>query len=343
MKGRHEGLRRLARMIPIAVAIAVTTSSAPAADREALLRQARQIRDLVARGESAPLWSLLDAGMREAAKDSVAFVAMGTSIRGQLGALDSLMGEEVIDADSLLVVRTRARFKLAPVPVAITVGLRPSGLIGALNVRPAAAASEAPSAFLDYQPKAQFMLPFRGEWLCFWGGRTVAENYHAAHRAQRFAYDLVMVRDGKSHSGEGKALTDYYCYGQPILAPAAGTVVTVVDSLPDQAIGSRDPLNPAGNHVVIDHGNREYSLLAHLQPRSVKVRAGQRVKAGDVLGLAGNSGNTSEPHLHVHLMNAPSMKDADGLPMPFDGYEADGTRVTRGEPKRMQKVKRAGS
>jgi murein DD-endopeptidase MepM/ murein hydrolase activator NlpD len=343
MNWRHDGIRRLAGMFPITIAIAVTASSSTAADREALLRQARQIRDQVARGESAPLWSLLDAGMRQTVKDSAAFVAMGTSIHGQLGALDSLIGEEVIDRDSLLIVRTSARFAKAPVPVAITIGLTPAGLIRSLHVGAAAAAKEAPSAFLDYQPKAHFELPFRGEWLCFWGGRTVAENYHAAHRAQRFAYDLVMVREGSTHSGEGKALTDYYCYGQPILAPAAGTVVTIVDSLPDQAIGSRDPMNAAGNHVVIDHGNREYSLLAHLQPRSLKVRIGQRVKPGDVLGLAGNSGNTSEPHLHVHLMNGPSMQEADGLPMPFDGYDADGTRVTRGEPRRMQKLKRPGS
>jgi hypothetical protein len=343
MKRRHDGHRRLAEMFTITIAIAVIISSATAADRETLVRQARQIRDQVARGESAPLWSLLVPGMRQSFQDSATFVTMGTSIHGQLGALDSLLGEEVVDRDSVLIVRTRARFTKAPVPVAITVGLTPAGRISTLHVGPAAAASEAPSAFLDYQPKAHFELPFRGEWLCFWGGRTVAENYHAANRAQRFAYDLVMVRDGKSHSGEGKALTDYYCYGQPILAPAAGTVVTVVDSLPDQAIGSRDPLNAAGNHVVIDHGNREYSLLAHLQPHSVKVRVGQRLKPGDVLGLAGNSGNTSEPHLHVHLMNAPSMQDADGLPMPFDGYDADGSRVTRGEPRRMQKVRRPGS
>jgi len=343
VKRRHAGIRRLGGSILITLAIAVTITSATAAERETLLRQARQIRDQVARGESAPLWSLLDAGMRQTVKDSAAFVAMGTSIHGQLGALDSLIGEEVIDSDSLLIVRTSARFAKAPVPVAITIGLTPSGLISTLNVRPAAAAKEAPSAFLDYQPKAHFELPFRGEWLCFWGGRTVAENYHAAVRSQRFAYDLVMVREGRTHSGEGRALTDYYCYGQPILAPAAGTVVTIVDSLPDQAIGSRDPMNAAGNHVVIDHGNREYSLLAHLQPHSLKVRTGQRVKPGDVLGLAGNSGNTSEPHLHVHLMNAPSMRDADGLPMPFDGYDADGTRVTRGELRRMQKVKRPGS
>ena len=198
---------------------------------------------------------------------------------------------------------------------------------------------EYPSTFLDYVAKTRFTLPFRGEWLVFWGGRTLAQNYHAAVRSQRFAHDLIMVKDGKSHTGEGKALTDYYCYGQPILAPADGIVVTAVDSLPNQDIGSRDPNHAAGNHVVIDHGNHEFTLLAHMQPHSLRVKPGQHVKRGDVLGLAGNSGNTSEPHLHVHLMNGPSMSDADGLPMPFTNYLVDGKPVERGEIVRFQRVK----
>ena len=335
---------RLSRF-PLLAAAALTLSltAHAAADRETRLRVARDAREKVARGETVTLWGQFNERMRTAVKDSASFVAMSAAVQGQLGTLDSLLDEEVVDRDSLLVLRSRARFTKIGLPIVVTVGVDADGRIGTLTARPEQAGSrEVPSAYLDYQPKAQFRLPFRGEWLCFWGGRTVAENYHAAVRSQRFAYDIVMVKAGTTHKGEGKALTDYYCYGQPILAPSAGKVVTVVDSLPDQAIGSRDPSNAAGNHVVIDHGNQEFSLLAHLQPRSIKVRAGQQVKAGDVLGLTGNSGNTSEPHLHVHLMNAPSMKDADGLPMPFDEYLADGVLVKRGEPKRMQKIQRTG-
>jgi hypothetical protein len=194
------------------LAIAVTISSATAADRETLLRQARQIRDQVARGESASLWSQLDPGMRQTVKDSASFVAMGTSIHGQLGALDSLIGEEVIDRDSLLIVRTSARFAKAPVLVAITIGLTPSGLIRTLHVgRPLRRRSAERVPRLPAEGALRAAVPRRMAVLL--GGRTVAENYHAAVRSQRFAYDLVMVRDGKTHSGEGKALTDYYCYG----------------------------------------------------------------------------------------------------------------------------------
>jgi murein DD-endopeptidase MepM/ murein hydrolase activator NlpD len=252
-----------------------------------------------------------------------------------------VLDEEILERDSMQVVRTRCRFKGLPVPGILTIGFTPSGQIGTLIVRPdvSAAPAEYPSKFLDYQPKARFALPFRGEWWVAWGGRTLGENQHAIIRAQRFAYDILMVRDGKTHSGDGKKLTDFYCYGQPILAPAAGVVVTAVDSLPDQLVGTRDPGHAAGNHVVIDHGNGEFSLLAHMQPHSVKVKVGQRVRAGGLLGLAGNSGNTSEPHLHVHLMTGPSMDDADGLPMPFSDYVLDGKVIERGELRRFQLVK----
>jgi murein DD-endopeptidase MepM/ murein hydrolase activator NlpD len=282
--------------------------------------------------------------MKTALTDSVSFAAMSKSIHAQVGTIDSVLDEEMLDRDSLLIVRTRCRFKNLPVPGILTVGFMPDGRIGTLLVRPdaAAAPTEYPSKFLDYQPKARFELPFRGEWWVAWGGRTLGENQHAIIRAQRFAYDLLVVRDGRTHSGEGRALTDYYCYGQPILAPAAGVVVTALDSLPDQPVGTRDAAHAAGNHVVIDHGNGEYSLLAHMQPHSLKVKARQRVKSGDVLGLAGNSGNTSEPHLHVHLMNRRGMDepDADGLPMPFSDYVLDGKVLERGELRRFQLVKR---
>lgn len=316
---------------------------AHALDRGAAVARAREIRAHISAGTTDGLWPQMTGAMQRALTDSASFSAMGGVIRAQLGSIDSVLDEEVIEKDSLVTLRSRCRMSKLPTPVNVIVSLDPAGRIAGMLVRPETSApKEYPSAFLDYVPKTRFTLPFKGDWFCVWGGRTVAENYHAANKAQRFAHDLYMRRDGASHRGEGKALTDYHCYGQPLLAPADGVVVTVVDSLPDQAIGGRDPLHAAGNHVVIDHGNSEYSLLAHMQPRSLRVKPGQKVKRGDVLGLTGNSGNTSEPHLHVHLMNKPSMSDADGLPMPFTGYTADGAPVASGELKRGQTVAPAG-
>lgn len=327
--------RPFAFLLLVSILAAVPATAAPLS-REAALERARAIRERVSAGTTDPLWADFTPGMRDAVKDSANFVAMSAAIHQQLGSIDSVLLEEVTSRDSTLMVSARCKFQKVPIPMVLLVGLAPDGRISTLRVRPEA--QEYPSTFLDYAPKARFTLPFQGEWLVFWGGRTLGENQHAAVRAQRFAYDIVKVKDGKTHKADAKALADYYCYGQPILAPADGIVVTATDSLPDQAVGERDPLHAAGNHVVIDHGNSEYSLLAHLQPHSLRVKQGQRVKRGDVLGLTGNSGNTSEPHLHVHLMNKPSMDDADGLPMPFDGYLLDGKVVEHGEPKRFQLV-----
>ncbi len=321
--------------------LGVASAPAAALDRDAALARAREIRDRVSRGDTAPLWSEFDDGMRAALKDSVSFAGMSAGIHAQLGAIDSVLDEQVSEHDSMLVVRSRCRFAKLPVPAVLMVGFTPDGRIGMLAVRPdAPSPTEYPSKFLDYQPKTRFELPFQGEWWVAWGGRTLAENHHANIRAQRFAHDLCRMKDGRTHTGDGKALTDYHCYGQPLLAPAAGVVVTALDSLPDQAIGASDRSRPAGNHVVIDHGHGEYSLLAHLQPGSLKVRVGQSAKAGAVLGRVGNSGNTSEPHLHVHLMNGPRMEDSEGLPMPFSDYLLDGKPVVRGELLRFQLVSR---
>lgn len=308
-------------------------------DHDAALTRARAIRDRVSRGETNPLWAEFADGLKAVLKDSVSFATMSAGIHAQLGAIDSVLSEEVSDRDSLVVVVARCRFAKLPIPTNVTVAFTPSGRIATLALRPDMN-QEYPSKFLDYVPQARFDLPFHGEWWVAWGGRTLGENQHASVRAQRFAQDLCMVKEGRTHSGDGKALTDYYCYGQPVLAPGAGVVVTAVDSFPDQAVGTKDPAHAAGNHVVIDHGHQEFSLLAHLQPRSVRVRVGQHVKTGEVVGLTGNSGNTSEPHLHVHLMTGPRMEDSDGLPMPFSNYVLDGKVVERGELKRFQIVKR---
>lgn len=107
-----------------------------------------------------------------------------------------------------------------------------------------------------------------------WGGRTLEQNYHAADDAQRFAIDVLVYRDGVTHRGEPQKLESYYCWNQPILSPAAGTVANVVADLPDNPIGSTDPQNPAGNHVVLDFGNGEFAFLGHMRRGSIRLQPG---------------------------------------------------------------------
>lgn len=196
----------------------------------------------------------------------------------------------------------------------------------------------AASAHLDYQTKAALTLPFEGEWWVYWGGRTIDDNYHAADPGQRFAYDFVIRRDGRTHTGDAAKVEDYYCWGEAILAPAAGKVVASVDGLPDQKIGQSDPQHPAGNHVVLDLGNDEFLFLAHLRAGSVRAETGETVAQGDEIGRCGNSGSTSEPHLHLHMQTTPELGTGEGLPGQFQDYTADGKHVARGEPVRGQTI-----
>ena len=193
-------------------------------------------------------------------------------------------------------------------------------LINGLYIIPA-----EPEIAVPARNKTAMRLPFREEWSVFWGGATAEQNYHVNTRNQRRAVDLV-IRDaeGKSHRGDGKVNEDYYCYGKEILAPADGTVITVIDGVPDNAPGSMNSYSAVGNCIIIEHAALEFSVLAHTQPYTIKVKRGDKVKLGQVLGKCGNSGNSSEPHLHFHLQNTAVLQDGTGFTPYFQQV-----RVTR--------------
>ncbi|HEX6369574.1 MAG TPA: M23 family metallopeptidase [Longimicrobium sp.] len=313
----------------------------PAQADSARMELGRRYTQWLYAGQTDTLWALFSPEMRRVVPSAEAMAGMRRQIDAQIGTETEVLSERVVEPSPGVTGYIRsARFSRVPMAIDITVVTDASGIIQGLGVRPQAAPPTlAPTQFLDYQTKTPLRLPFDGDWYVFWGGRTLEQNYHAAHADQRFAYDIIIRRDGSSHSGDGTALEQYYCWAQPILAPGAGTVVTALDTLPDQRPGMMDPANPPGNHVIVDHGNGEFSLLAHLRRGSVAVRPGQRVEQGQKLGECGNSGNTSEPHLHYHLQNAPVFGAGQGLPALFDGYVADGQPVERGEPVKGQTVR----
>src|SRR5262249_17415626 len=151
--------------------------------------------------------------------------------------------------------------------------------------------------------KTALRLPFDGEWIVASGGRTPELNQHNVDYPNRFACDFARAEDARfSTESPGRRNEDYASWGKPILAPAPGVVAAVNDSIEDNTPGHMDPkAPPGGNYVVIDHGNGEFSLLAHLRRGSVKVRVGDRVVAGQVVGACGNSGKSNGPHLHYNL------------------------------------------
>lgn len=146
--------------------------------------------------------------------------------------------------------------------------------------------------------------------------------------AERFAIDYVQLDPGyRLLNGPAGKLTSYPYFGTDIHAVADGPVVAVLDGLPEQVPGQTPtglPLDQyAGNHVVQDLGNGNYALYAHLKTGSVKVRPGQRLTSGQVLGSLGNTGNSDAPHLHFHVMDSPDPLRSDGLPFVFTSFRLD--------------------
>ncbi len=135
------------------------------------------------------------------------------------------------------------------------------------------------------------------------GGSDSLINYHFAHAAQRYALDIVKLNRGglRARGLYPKQLPRYAVFGSPVVSPVDGVVLKAVDGHADLAPPERDTVNRAGNHVVIQPQDSNcYLLLAHLQQGSVCIRQGENVRAGDLVGRVGNSGNTTEPHLHIH-------------------------------------------
>ncbi|MEO7578469.1 MAG: M23 family metallopeptidase [Massilia sp.] len=290
------------------------------------------------------VWAAMNEPAHAALKSPQFLPDFHAKVTSQLGVETAVIEESVKQVNGLTQYQRRARFDKTAAPVLVTWLFDNAGKLAAFSImpEPAQAAQAAPSAYLDYQTRTTLRLPFGDEFFVFWGGRSVAENYHAAHASQRFAYDLLILREGTTHSGDGNRNEDYYCFGRPLLAPAAGQVVTAFEGVDDNVPGQMNTRQIVGNHLIIDHGNGEFSMLAHLRRGSVRVKAGERVAAGQQVGECGNSGNSSEAHLHYQLQAGPVFGVAAALPAQFSGYQADGKAVARGEPVRGQRIRQDG-
>jgi murein DD-endopeptidase MepM/ murein hydrolase activator NlpD len=156
-----------------------------------------------------------------------------------------------------------------------------------------------------YNMAMTFNLPFRGTWLTFWGGDTAVINHHHNVQSQKYAFDFIMVDEtGKFYRTNGKHNEDYYSFGQEVLAPADGEVIEVVTGMRDNKPKELNSFNVIGNYIMIKHDEVTFSVLGHLKQDSTVVRIGQRVKAGDKIAECGNSGNTTDPHLHFHVQDS---------------------------------------
>ncbi|MEM6762157.1 MAG: M23 family metallopeptidase [Pseudomonadota bacterium] len=317
-----------------AACVLVGMASSAVADT---ITNGQKMAEAFMRGDVQTVWSASTDEMRAAFVSMDQMRALRENFLAQFGTEAAVLSERALQQHGYDVYARLSRWSGADQLTEVIISFDDAERVAGFLVRPTPDA--APSAHLDYRTKARLRLPVEGAWYVYWGGRAIEDNYHAADEGQRFAIDLLVRADGKSYAGDPSLLESYFCWGEPILAPAAGVVVSVVDGLPDQPIGSTDPQRPAGNHVVMDFGDGEYGFFAHFRRGSVRVSAGEEVSAGAEIGLCGNSGNTSEPHLHFHLQTTPHLGSGEGLPAQFIDYEANGVPVARGEPKRAETVK----
>lgn len=168
--------------------------------------------------------------------------------------------------------------------------------------------------------KTKFHLPFRDEWFVFWGGTNKLVNYHYEYENQRYAYDFAIVNENRSYEGDPTLNESYFAFGKEYLAPADGVVVSMENNVEDnEPVGTFNEEQPFGNYVILDHGNEEFSYLVHFKHQSIVVKQGDKIKQGDLLGLVGNSGHSSEPHIHFHVADSPDPMNSKSIRINFSG------------------------
>jgi len=179
-----------------------------------------------------------------------------------------------------------------------------------------------PGYFFSEEP-VELAFPLKdGAYVVGQGGNSPILNYHNVYESQKYALDIAALNAwGARAAGLYPSdVTRYAIFGHTVYSPCDGTVTRAVDGLPDLSPPEADPENRAGNHVVVACKGVNV-LLAHLRQGSVAVREGDEVVTGEPIGQIGNSGNTSEPHLHVHAVRADDSAsfEGHGVPILFDG------------------------
>jgi murein DD-endopeptidase MepM/ murein hydrolase activator NlpD len=200
-------------------------------------------------------------------------------------------------------------------------------------------AFDTPATQVDKRPVAVIGAPLTGDdWEAGNGPSNTSGHRRAlipiegrAYISQRFAIDWVQLYpDGKTYQGDPADNKNYRAYGLEIHSVADGVVTETKDGIPQNIPSETARAVPitletiGGNHVIVDIGNGRFAFYAHMQPGSLRVKVGDKVRRGQVLGLLGNSGNSTEPHLHFDMCDASSMLACEGIPYAFASFEVLG-------------------
>src|SRR5215213_360658 len=159
--------------------------------------------------------------------------------------------------------------------------------------------------------------PLAGEWETVAGGRSTLLSHHYSTPFVRDALDFVQLdEEGRGYQGDPKRAESWYGFGEPVLAPADGTVVSVSDVHPDEPIGDLGQTPPYGNHIVLEISSGRYAVLGHLKQGSARVSEGDRVRLGQQIAAVGDTGRSLWPHLHIHVQEGPNLdQQARTLPV----------------------------
>ncbi len=175
-------------------------------------------------------------------------------------------------------------------------------------------------------------LPFNGEWFVHWGGDNVLLNYHYQSECQKFAFDFVIKKDDLTYNGSGRTNEDYYAFGEDIISPVEGKIFKLIDGIEDNNPGKTNKKAGPGNVIYLQTKYNELITLAHFKNGSILVKEGETVKQGQVLGKCGNSGNSTEPHLHFQIEKLISNGDCVPLKAMFQKIKINQKIVEKSSP-----------
>ena len=255
------------------------------------------------------------------------FTQVSSGLKSQMGTIKKIRFVRLQSASALYETTFENEV------LGMTITLNPKNEIAGLLFRPYTEAKEI------IRNTTKMKLPFKGEWSVTWGGDTKEQNYHVESVAQKNAFDFLIYDDkGSTHKGTGETNEDYYAFGKELYAPCDGEVVLVVDGVKDNVPGVLNPIYIPGNTVIIKTATGEYAFFAHFKQHSIVVKQGQKVSTGALLGLCGNSGNSSEAHLHFHLQNVEDMTKAIGAKCYFDQLKVNGVLKSDYSPVKGEKI-----
>jgi hypothetical protein len=300
-------------------------------------QRARQLYEYFAHGQAPLLYASFSPAMKKQSAEAK-ISGISKQISDKFGTPTQTLSETFmpgLGAPVTIYSRTAAYSK-AKLPVMVVMAVNGDGELTDIQITPVPLLR--PDEFSDYQDSTKLRLPFNGQWIVLQGGRAVYDNAYAASEDNRYTVAFMTVKDGVAYENDGRKNTDYYCFGQPVLAPAAGVVIQSAGNSSDHAPGRVPEIQSRGNYVVLAHGNSEFSMIPYLKAGSIKVKNGQRVKAGEVLGQCGNSGSSFAPHVEFSLQNTRGFPLPKTMPAQFVDYVADGKAVPMGEPLRGQVV-----